>query len=83
MRKLTNSQDGPDGDLSRAVRVSCISARSQARRQFLYAGAGDQLLAEQAHPLWKEYANYFMLHGAVHRNLYHAGQIALLNKQVC
>jgi len=24
-----------------------------------------------------------MLHGAVHRNLYHAGQIGLLKKLVC
>jgi hypothetical protein len=34
-------------------------------------------------PESQEYANYFMLHGAVHRNLYHAGQIALLKKLVC
>jgi uncharacterized damage-inducible protein DinB len=30
----------------------------------------------------KNYTNYFMLHGLVQHNVYHAGQIALLNKSL-
>src|SRR5262245_7224467 len=63
----------------RALYVLVVLAHDRRRVASFYTpGLEISSLPEQVASALEVYANYFMLHGAVHRNLYHAGQIALL-----
>jgi uncharacterized damage-inducible protein DinB len=53
-------------------------AECRALLRKVVAGLGDDQLGERVAD--EEYSNYFMLHGLIQHDLYHAGQIAILKK---
>lgn len=59
--------------------LSALEASNQALRDSIKRIEDAQL--EQVVP-GQQYTNYFMLHGAIQHDLYHAGQIAVLKKLV-
>jgi len=67
-----------------ACRAACLCWNRVATRVagFYTPALEISPLPEQTHSGWKERANYFMLRGAIKRNLSHSGQIALLKKRV-
>jgi uncharacterized damage-inducible protein DinB len=52
--------------------------RAQAALRQAAAGCSDAKLAEQA--VQREFTNYVALHGILHHDIYHAGQIAQLKR---
>jgi uncharacterized damage-inducible protein DinB len=53
-------------------------AECRALLRKVVAGLADDQLSERVAD--EEYTNYFMLHGLIQHDLYHAGQIAILKK---
>jgi hypothetical protein len=74
-------QDWPEvGEPSEAAWLNAVNGLEQSGQQLVNAVADltDDDLRERA--AGQDYSIYFMLHGVVQHNLYHAGQIALLKK---
>jgi uncharacterized damage-inducible protein DinB len=78
---INTEQDWPrqaDGDEQAWRQTVDRLKRSYESLLAAIAAASDQKLAEKAPN--RKFSNYVMLHGIIHHNVYHAGQIAMLRK---
>lgn len=79
--ELTDDEDWPAiGNVSETAWRRAVEdlERSEARLAEMVDRLADDRLAEAV--AGKSYSLYFLLHGVVQHNIYHAGQIALLKK---
>jgi hypothetical protein len=79
--ELTDDEDWPPvANVSETAWLRAMEnlQRSEARLAEMVDGLADDQLAGMV--AGKGYSLYFLLHGVVQHNVYHAGQIALLKK---
>ena len=86
LNEIPNEMNFPpvsdNGEDAWQATLRALEASNQALRNSIkqMGQAGDAKLEETVPGM--AYTNYFMLHGAIQHDLYHAGQIALLKKMV-
>jgi uncharacterized damage-inducible protein DinB len=81
VKDVTADQDWPlPFEVSEAAWTRALEDLKESHGQLraVVEGLGDDQLRQKAPG--EEYSNYFMVHGLIQHDLYHAGQIAILKK---
>ncbi len=81
--QLDDSEDFPEVDDTSEEAWSVARVRLQSSMDELRKAILQLEDTDLSHPVSKKgYSTYYLLHGVVQHNIYHAGQIAILKKRV-